>query len=80
MIADRVCWTGFHTGSTSDTFRVIWCVYYIYIHFAGMTAFLTVDTFFRIYPNLKKGYSVKQRVDSAKRADPLTEWTVKQNA
>ena len=79
MIADRIRWTGLHTCSTPDTFRVIWCVYYIYIHFAGMTAFLTADTFFRIYPNLKKGYSVKQRVDSAKRADPLTEWTVKQN-
>ena len=80
MVADRICRTGFHTCSASDTFRVIWCVCYADIHFAGVTTFLTADTFFRIYPKLKKGYAVKQRVDSAKGADPLTEWPVKQNA
>ena len=80
MIADRICWAGFHTCSASDTFRVVWRVCYIDVHFTGMTTFLTADTFFRIHPKLKKGYAVKQRVDSAKGADPFTEWTIKQNA
>ena len=80
MIADRICWAGFHTCSASDTFRVVWRVCYIDVHFTGMTTFLTADTFFGIHPKLKKGYAVKQRVDSAKGADPFTEWTIKQNA
>ena len=64
----------------TDAFPIVFMFHYIYIHFACMTAFLTANTFFRIYPDFKKRYFVKQRVDGAKWADPLTEWTVKQNA
>ena len=59
---------------------MVWSIYYINIHLADATAFLAADTFLMIHLDLKKGYFVKQRVDGTKRADPFTEWTVKQDA
>ena len=79
MIADRISRTGFHTFSAADTLRMVWSIYYINIHLADATAFLAADTFLMIHLDLKKGYFVKQRVDGTKRADPFTEWTVKQD-
>ena len=54
-------------------------IYYINIHLADSAAFLATNTFLMIHLDLKKGYFVKQRVDSTKWADPFTEWTVKQD-
>ena len=59
---------------------MVWRIYYINIHLADSAAFLATNTFLMIHLDFKKGYFVKQRVDSTKWADPFTEWTVKQDA
>ena len=79
MIAERISRTGFHTFSATDTLRMIRCVYHIDIHFADTTTFLAAYAFLMIHLDLKKWYSVEQRINGPKRADPFTEWTVKQD-
>ena len=59
---------------------MVWCVYYIDIHLTDTTTFLAANTFLMINLNLKNSYLVKQLVNSTQRADPLTKWTVKQEA
>ena len=80
MIADCISRAGFHTFSAANTLRMVRCVYYIDIHFANTATLLAANTFLVIHLNLKKRYSVKQRIDGTEWADPFTEWTVKQDA
>ena len=53
---------------------------HIHIHLAGSGAFPAGDALILIHLHLEEGHPVEQRVERAKRAEPLAEGTVEQHA
>ena len=53
---------------------------HIHIHFAGFGAFSAGDALILIHLHLEEGHPVEQRVERAKRAEPLAEGTVEYHA
>ena len=51
LIVDCIFWTSFHTGTASYTFRMIWTLYNINIHFTYFCALMTSNAFiiFNLY-------------------------------
>ena len=53
---------------------------HIHIHLAGSSAFPAGDALILIHLHLEEGHTVEQRVERAKRAEPLAERSVEQYA
>ena len=53
---------------------------HIHIHLAGSSAFPAGDALILIHLHLEEGHPVEQRVERAKRAEPLAERSVEQYA
>ena len=72
--------TGTDTHSAADAFGVVGRFRHIHIHLAGSGAFPAGDALGFVHLHLEEGHPVEQRVERAKRAEPLAERSVEQYA
>ena len=76
---DCILWTGFHTGTASYTFRMIWSLTDIDIHFACTCTQTASDTFTVFDLDVEKGYFIKKLINCTKGTKPFAKRSVKQN-